>query len=252
MKNENDFLRYLTGTGILGNNSIFSDLLNELKKEEEKRKEEQKKQEALLPLQLTPAELSDSYKKKFCIDGTFQYPCHITFDGKKLSDEYFCYKNDNTSNVNVLNHQRYIVLKVLKEEKYAKDIMKMCQNKNPWHLQAYDCIVECATGKIHYTSSEQFCYSAVQLYNNVCVDANKKIIQYLPNQQQAKYVGESYSSFATNEIGRYLFITKKYGGDYMYRLDTITGEVCNMLDEQSVSCPFEKLAEKLFDVTVYD
>lgn len=159
---------------------------------------------------------------------------------------------DNTSNVNILNHQRYIVLKVLKEEKYAKDIMKMCQNKNPWHLQAYDCIVECATGKIHYTSSEQFCYSAVKLYNNVCVDANKKIIQYLPNQQQAKYVGESFSSFTTNEIDRYMFITKKYGGDYMYRLDTITGEVCNLLDEQLVSCPFEKLAEKLFEITTYD
>jgi len=251
-ENSDIFARYLISAGILGKNSIFGDMINQLEEEEKRKKEEQKKCDALLPLQLLPADLSDQYKKKFRIDSTFQYPCYLTLNGKRLSDEYFCYKNEKESDVKTLNSERYIILKVLKEEKYSESVMKVCTNKNPWHLEAYDCVVECSTGKIHHMSDEKFLYSAIQLHNNVCVDAKSKTIKYLPQNLELKYVKNDYSSFMCEMIGKYMFIKEKYSSEHMYRLDTVTGEICDMLDELPSAKSFENFQDKaLFEVNAY-
>ena len=86
-------------------------------------------------LELNPIQLNDDYRKKWNVhQSDFKLLCN---DGVKISDTLYRISGFGVN----LNNDYFMLLKQV-EAMYSKDIMEMCINKDPKHLEQQWCIID--------------------------------------------------------------------------------------------------------------
>lgn len=204
----------------------IGDLMNKLSTDFQGMFEQERaKSEAELPYQLTPIKFSKREIKRLNINERDNY-CHITKNGKKVSDLIFR-KGGFSSSIKDMNTKRFVELLTYDEDRYSDDTVKTCKLKSPYCLRSHNCVFDMEKHEIAFKTNDTL-HDYIFIKDNLCIGKINDGVFFLPERRWI--LDKSYELEGYIETENYLYA---YSGKYsaaksvMYRIDRKSGDVIN-------------------------
>lgn len=184
-----------------------------------------KEDESQYPYQLTPIQFSKKDMKRLNISERDNY-CHITKNGKKVSDLIFR-RGGFSSSLKDMNTKRYVELLTYDEDRYSDSVIKDCKLKSPYCLQSHNCVFDMEKHEIAFKTNDRF-HDYIFIYENLCISKINDGVWFLPERKWV--LDKSYNLDGYIETKQFIYA---YSDKYktketiMYRIDKETGDVVN-------------------------
>ena len=177
------------------------------------------------PYQLTPIKFSKREMKRLNISERDNY-CHITKNGKKVSDLIFR-RGGFSSSLKDMNTKRYVELLTYDEDRYSDSVIKDCKLKSPYYLQSHNCVFDMEKHEIAFKTSDRI-HDYIFIYKNLCISKINDGVWLLPERKWVLDKSHNLDGYIETDKFIYAYSDKyKTKETIMYRIDKETGDVVN-------------------------